>query len=164
MSLFGLGNIRGYKKELSYLQEMYGELQESYEEMYSRENILRNKCLALEKSLIERDKHLSNLHAEMVKKNTTASLLGKELKDSQELVAVLEEAVKTTKIPKRKRRKALNQRTGFTKVSAEEKATMVDMFKNGFSNMKIAQHVGRAESTVSSYLHKYYEETQGGRE
>jgi len=147
MSLFG----RREQKEIDYLQELLGETLENNEK-------LSNKCVRLEQNVIAKDKNISNLHVEMTKKTTSYSLLSKELKDSQELVAVLEEAVKTTKIPKRKHRQQLSHKTGFTKVSEEESWDMFKQYEHGIDVDRIAKGLDRSQSCVSRHIRKHLEE------
>jgi len=154
--MFGIGFTKNKDREIRYLQDLLGETLERLEKT-------TDKAVRLEQNVIAKDKNISNLHVEMQKKTTSYNLLGKELGDTQELVVVLEEAVKTTSRPKRKRRQELSHKTGFTNVSEEESWDMFKQYEHGMDVDKIAKNSDRSQSCVSRHIRKHLEEGNNAR-
>ncbi len=70
----------------------------------------------------------------------------------------LERALNDAKKPRRKNRKQLSHKTGFTRVGEVESYDIYQMYQNGMNGYDIARTLDRSQSCVSKHIRKHLEE------
>ena len=62
------------------------------------------------------------------------------------------------KLKVKPRRKQIDHKTGYSKVSKEESQEMYDMYLRGVPGYKLVEHFSRSHSCISRHIHKHLEE------
>ena len=78
--------------------------------------------------------------------------------EEKELNKKLVAEINRLKEPRRKNRKQLSHKTGFTKVGQVESHDMYEMYQGGMNVDAIAIALGRSQSCISRHIRKHMEE------
>ena len=135
------------------IEEIMAVVYESQAEIRETNRRLASSNVKRLEDMVDNKKEFASIHARLDvlthQQEFMVNTLSVLVKGQEQL---LKNQSKYIPLPKKKRRKALTQGSGWTNVKAEEKAQFLEMFERGLSVTDIANSTGRSTGTVSNHL------------